>query len=432
MKHIILKCTGLLVFLLAANQVFARTNHLYELYLKRDFVSLEYQLKDNRLSKENKDTYEVFNAMLLNAYGKSTEAEQILQEAGESLKNDTLSYLALKTLNIISFNNFNYSEASKSGKILLEKYKEMYSPQEYQEFSQNVKIATILKDSPAQQTVKTANTTIDLHKDTVGLLNIPLLIGGKTLSLIFDSGAGLSVISESVAKMLKLNIVSDSTVEIGGSIGTHIDAKLAIANNIQIGNISVSNVVFLVFPDRALSFGDGSYKMDGIIGFPVIKEFGSLTLTRQNQLFVPNEIKKEKFKPNMMLDELRPILILSYNSNNNDLKLPFTFDTGANKTTISENFYQRFPYDVKTNGKENTRTFEGVGGMKEFEGFDIKALTFKAGKQTLKLKNVFVFKEPFIANGDSYYGNIGQDVIKQFESVTINFKDSFIKFGKPV
>lgn len=134
----------------------------------------------------------------------------------------------------------------------------------------------------------------------------------------------------------------------------------------------------------------------------------------------------------MVLDELQPILILTYKSNNINIRLPFTFDTGANTSTMSENFYQRFPYDVKINGKKGSRTFEGVGGKKEFEGFDVSNLTLKAGNQPLRLNNVFVFNEPFIANGDSYYGNIGQDVIKQFESVTINFKYSFIKFNKPI
>src|SRR5690606_7766379 len=111
---------------------------------------------------------------------------------------------------------------------------------------------------------------------------------------------------------------------------------------------------------------------------------------------------------------------MTYNSNDH-VRLPFTFDTGASKSTISENFYQRFPYDVEINGKKNKRTFEGVGGKKEFEGFDIDNVNFRVSNKTLKLNNVFVFKEPFLPNGNSYYGNIGQDAIQQFERVTIDF-----------
>lgn len=431
MKLIIFKWTGLLVFLLTANHVFARTSQLYELYLKKDFISLEYQLKDKGLNKKETHTYDVFNAILLNAYGKRSEASEILQKSRISLQNDTLNFLALKTLSGIEFHNFNYSETSRIGKILLEKYKDMYPPQEYLELYQFVKIANILQNTPAQVIKKTGNTTLDLKKDAAGLLNIPVSIGNTALSLVFDSGAGMSVIAESVAKKLNLNTVSDSTVQIPGSSGITTTAKLAVAKNIQIGNMSLLNVAFLVFPDSALSFGGGSYKMDGIIGFPVIKEFGSLTFIKQSQLFVPQKIAKSKIKPNMILDELQPILILTYHSNDN-VRLPFTFDTGANKSTISKNFYQRFPYDVETKGKNSNRTFEGVGGKKAFEGFDIDNLNFGVSNQTLKLNNVFVFKEPFLPNGEGYYGNIGQDAIQQFERVTINFKHSFIRFRKPV
>lgn len=425
------KWTGLLVFLLTANHVFAKTSQLYELYLKRDYISLEYQLKDRQLRKERIHTHEVFNAILLNAYGKRSEASKILQKSNISLQNDTLKFLALKTSNDIEFHNFNYSEASRIGKILLEKYKDMYTPQEYQELHQFVKIATILQNTPAQEIIKTSNTILDLKKDAAGLLNIPVAMGNSELSLVFDSGAGMSVIAESVAKRLNLSTISDSTVQIPGSAGISTTAKLAVAKNIQIGNMSVSNVAFLVFPDSSLSFAGGSYKMDGIIGFPVIKEFGSLTFIKQSQLFVPKKIAKRKTKSNMILDELQPIIILTYNSND-IIRLPFTFDTGASKSTLSKNFYQRFPYDVETKGKENSRTFEGVGGKKSFEGFDIDNLNFNASNKTLKLNNVFVFKEPFLPNGDGYYGNIGQDAIQQFERVTINFKHSFIKFSKPI
>jgi predicted aspartyl protease len=431
MKLTIFKWTGLLVFLLTANHVFARTSQLYELYLKRDFISLEYQLNDKQLKKKEAHAYEVFNAFLLNAYGKHSQAREILHKSSIGLQNDTLSFLALKTLSDIEFHKFNYSESSRIGKILLEKYKDMYPPQEYQELYQFVKIATILQDAPAQEIIKTGNTSLDLKKDAADLLNIPVSMENTALSLVFDSGAGMSVIAESVAKKLNLNTLSDSTVQIPGSAGITTTAKLALAKSIQIGNISVSNVAFLVFPDSALSFAGGSYKMDGIIGFPVIKEFGSLTFIKQNQLFVPQKIAKSKIKPNMILDELQPILILTYNSND-DIRLPFTFDTGASKSTISKNFYQRFPYDVETKGKENKRTFEGVGGKKEFEGFDIDHVNFRVSNKTLKLNNVFVFKEPFLPNGEGYYGNIGQDAIQQFERVTINFKHSFIKFSKPI
>src|SRR5690606_37498585 len=48
------------------------------------------------------------------------------------------------------------------------------------------------------------------------------------------------------------------------------EARLGIAETLMLGGMRFSDVVFLVMPDEALTFADGAYRIEGILGFPVL------------------------------------------------------------------------------------------------------------------------------------------------------------------
>ncbi|MDT9096702.1 hypothetical protein RSW32_25600, partial [Escherichia coli] len=84
------------------------------------------------------------------------------------------------------------------------------------------------------------------------------------------------------------------------------------------------NEPFLVFRDEALSFANGAYKINGIIGFPVAKELGRITITRKS-LLIDAHREDNSFAKNFFVEQLRPIVLLGYKGK----LLPFNFDTGA-------------------------------------------------------------------------------------------------------
>lgn len=67
----------------------------------------------------------------------------------------------------------------------------------------------------------------------------------------------------------------------------------------------------------------------------------------------------------------------------------------------------------------------GAGGKIEHDGFKVDHTFHILGKPIL-LKNISVLKTKI--NKETVYGNIGQDVIKQFKKMTLNFDHMFIKF----
>jgi hypothetical protein len=70
--------------------------------------------------------------------------------------------------------------------------------------------------------------------------------------------------------------------------------------------------------------------------------------------------------------------------------------------------------------------FAGAGGNVEMDGFLIN-LDLKIFDKKITLKEVQLLKTK-VKKDEIVYGNIGQDLIKQFNKMTLNFDQMFIKF----
>jgi len=70
--------------------------------------------------------------------------------------------------------------------------------------------------------------------------------------------------------------------------------------------------------------------------------------------------------------------------------------------------------------------FGGASGGKEFDGFVVSE-TFNILGKEVTLENIQLLKEK-VNETETVYGNIGQDLIRQFNKMTINFSHMFIKF----
>ncbi len=71
-------------------------------------------------------------------------------------------------------------------------------------------------------------------------------------------------------------------------------------------------------------------------------------------------------------------------------------------------------------------SFSGAAGNKEFDGYSI-TLDITILDKKITLKDIKVLTEE-IKDSKTIYGNIGQDLIKQFNKMTMNFERMFIKF----
>lgn len=106
-----------------------------------------------------------------------------------------------------------------------------------------LQLLTALGESPDQSRGRLQATSLRLLED-----GLPVSINGKEATYWFDTGANFSVMSESEAKRIGLKVR-----EVGGSslvsTGARVSFRLAVADQISLGEAVLRNVAFLVFPD---------------------------------------------------------------------------------------------------------------------------------------------------------------------------------------
>ncbi len=105
---------------------------------------------------------------------------------------------------------------------------------------------------------------------------------------------------------------------------------------------------------------------------------------------------------------------------------PFTFDTGADKTILYRPYFLSNRETIIKQYQADTVSFGGAGGGQRFAGYKINP-TFHIAGQRVSLAGISLLTDdPDKSYG--IYGNIGQDVIGQFNSMTLNFENMFILF----
>lgn len=402
----------------------AATRQLDSLTEIQDYFKLRQRLISNKslLSKEHALYYE---ALVLNLFNKLSESnskiEELLNLEALSLTDTMLNSLYnTKLLNHI--NLYEYKKAKEVSEHILKNYKQLNDSSKVEMLENELKIWKSLEDIPAQEIVKNSDVSFPMVKDKVGLFNIDVSINQKTKNYVFDTGANISVIKRSLVEELGLTYI-ESNFYVTAFTGEKVDSDLAIARELLIGNLIFKNVVFLVLDDSDISFPQIDYYINGIIGFPVIEAMDEVRISKNDTIFSPKEPLDYK-QENFALDGLTPIIAVKYQKDT----LSFGFDTGARTTSLYVPFYKKYQEAIDENYTPQTFKSGSAGGVVEFDGFLIDSLALSIGDSSASLENIQLHKNDITTDVSNFYGNLGQDFIKQFDEMIISFKYSSVVF----
>ena len=261
-----------------------------------------------------------------------------------------------------------------------------------------------------------------MTKDWIGLWNIPVTVSDSTYDFIFDTGANISTITKSYAKKLGFKIL-ETEFEVGTATNIKVKSGLAIAEKISLGNITYHNVVFLVLPDEALSFPQINYYINGVVGFPMIEAMEEIHITKDHELIVPLKPETKNIQ-NLAFDGLTPIILTVHKNDS----LSFAFDTGAMTTHLYLSYYNKYKNEIDSNYEMRTIIIGGAGGSIDVKGFILNDVIFSIGNTKANLDKVRLIAEEIKDKDNYFYGNLGQDVINQFDEMVINFESMYIEF----
>ncbi|HRE40014.1 MAG TPA: retropepsin-like aspartic protease [Ignavibacteria bacterium] len=414
MKKLIL----ILIFMIISNQLTGQTKFqealsIYESDKYFEFIKF-YSLNSDKLSEiENS----ILNGLILCLQNEPEKSNELLLSHS---KNEKIDLKIRKALIESIINNYvhlyEYKKAAEMSKDYLESYKESINSNDREEIENSLIIWEGFKDTKKQEVKFSGKKNLNYTKDLAELINIKVKSNSEEINFVFDTGANFSTVTKSTALKMGMKFV-DGTIKVGTITGIKVDAELAYAKEFFIGDIECKNVLFLVLPDEALSFGGGVYKISGIIGLPLIKDLKEITINRNNMITLNSDSKKDSHQ-NLLLDGFMPVIEVVYQNDS----LDFTFDTGARTTLLYSPFYEKYKKFIDENYKLTQVKFGGAGGEKSFNGFNIEAIKFTIGNSTNEIKDISLISEKIADKKKKMYGNLGQDFLGKYDNLVIDFK----------
>lgn len=409
----------LLGLLFAVQIVFGQTKS--DSILKQLSKQHQFAKMDSLNSKEKGKDYYFYKGLYANVCNKPKLSNQYL----DSLKNNelinTYEFAKLKDDNYIKL--FSYNSAYMASKVLTMKFQQRFTKEELQDEINTQQIWKTLRGTRPQSIDKFTKITVAAVKDKAGLITTEVKAKDTVSHFVFDTGAGISCITESIAKKMGVKILPDNNISVESFTGQKNKVRIGVASEINLGELKIHNAVFLVYPDKAFTFADGAYVINGIIGFPIIKELGTITFEKDKLTF-SKESESGANEKNLFVDELRAIVMLKYKSKT----LPFNFDSGAKVSLFNKAFYETFKTDLDSIGTlETTKSSSAGAEVVSTEVLVLKDQPISLGNKTIQLPKMEIAPKDYGVYGEVNYGNIGQDVLGQFEKVVISFDGNYLK-----
>jgi len=273
-------------------------------------------------------------------------------------------------------------------------------------------VIAVLADTPDQKRAG-RQTTVELQDG-----GLPFSINGVHATYWFDTGAELSVLTESEAKRFGLRVHSAS-VQVGDLNGTQVNSRIAVADELSVGSIRTKHVAFLVLPDNQPPFNEQSSGSRGLIGLPVLLAFDKFVWGADKSFEIgPESSHKRVPHADLCFDGNHPVVQVAYEKR----PLAFVLDTGATNTDLYPSFASAFPELIRSATRTDSYKMEGVGGAKYMEAATLESLKFSIGGFPATLKSVGVLLKPTNEVSRFFAGNLGIDLLQQAHKTTFDFK----------
>ena len=259
-------------------------------------------------------------------------------------------------------------------------------------------------------------------------------INGMPADIIFDTGCASSIISPEMAEKYGLIPLEGTSVSVKGVSET--EGYLAIAKELQLGNITLRDIPFIVAPISTDNGEADQYAdvVDILLGNDLMLQLKDVTIDFiTNNLTIPAKTPlipvKTEAKPNMCFSESR-LLLCKCNIHDNPLLM--LIDSGDNSYgVVGETFFENNKQFVLDNGTKDTVKQAGIGGVKINERYIVSDMKISLGGHTLDLPEIDVRTTQEFGSGSECEGVIGLRTLMLYSFVRFNFVDFVLTTGVP-
>jgi len=424
----------ILIFLFLINNfnIFCQNDSICFVLLKnKQFFQLENFLKHNK-KNISPQTYFLSQMFVHQAFGNYKQAERFADKLQKFYRKNTSTDSIKQSINrsLLSFyaldamQKFDYAKVAENYEKILENFSNDLDSTQITDYQNNISLFSTLKNTPPQKiNHPTQDIELQSFKNQFNHILVPVSNGKIKSNFVFDTGASFAMISDSIAQMMKMK---NLTVDVNVLTSTHlqIQPQLAVADSFYIGDILFQNIVFLVVPQRDLTFSQVDYAIYGIIGFPQIMQMQEIRFQKNGKIIIPQKPKRYSEK-NMFLDGYNPVIQIF---TQNDTLL-FRLDTGAKTSELSYKYFEKHKENILQNTEKQQIMRGGAGGIQQSDVFTLKNFTYRIGKTQDTLPEISVIGSDYEFL-QLFDGNLGQDILQKYKEIVLNFKYLFLKLVK--
>jgi predicted aspartyl protease len=402
---------------------------LDRLVREKRYPELERELPSSHLTAVERSYFE---GILADRSNHVPQAITTLESISPSLRttNRGRAAAALRTLAGDYFKVGRYDDASGVYSDLLEHFAGEFKPAERRAIGDNQQTFVLLRGAAPQTVSGERSFSVRVQRNPIGDLDVPLQIGDAKQSWIFDTGANISTITLSTAKRLGLTISKGHARTQGGATGAEVPLWTAVIPRLSFGAAILRNVVALVTDDKALDIAlgeNGHYQIQGILGYPVLVALGSFAVTGDEMVVSANSQRSAR-STRLYVEELTPLVMATVDGRD----LLFGFDTGSSSAEFTSKYLHEFPRQFASLKTSEVR-FGGAGGERVLPVYHLPRVELVLGSASAQLNNVPVLtRERGVDPLDQVFGNLGQGLLDQFRSYTIDFNDMRLSVGENV
>ncbi len=351
------------------------------------------------------------------AFEHRSEAERELKEVIRKAPQSDDALDAHRTLVSLYFRHGQYREAlAQTEQGLLEKP----DAKDLKELRSMLTVLAGFRDLRVAHSARSAVQAETIGDDLV----VPITIHKASADYGLDTGANISIMSESEAKRLGLT-VHETATKMSDIGGTPSVIRLAEAPELWIGGAHLRNVAFAVFPDGNEPFVDLPSGHRGILGIPVLLALGSLRLEKKSRIVVgPAQATAAERSLPLAFDGQNPLIQIVFRGK----PLTFTLDTGADTTDLYEPFADAFPALMQT-GQHEQKKLTGVSGSSFQQSIVVPSIRFALAQGVeVNLAPAVVILHTTTDTSKWTAGNFGVDLLDQALPVTIDFRAMQVRF----
>jgi len=336
---------------------------------------------------------------------------------------------ALTVLTSAAFANGDYAGAARAGRQLEDALRTAgRTHDEAEGVGRTWRLAALLAGRPGQTGTPVPGSA-EVHRDVVGMNRMSIAVNGTALDSVVDTGAGLSVLSAGTARQLGLTPV-EGGVDVGNSVDSTVPVRVAIADRLEIAGNVLRNVPFLIIADEALSFTlpTGRYEIKAIVGLPVLRALGRVRIEAAGRFAVLGPAPAGEAGVQNMYgvgDEIYVDVALG------GRPVALQLDTGANRTSLTARYAAANAAAVAALGTRNASS-QGAGGARVQPVARWTQVPVAVGGRELVLPEISIALPAAGGRPPQDNGTLGQDVLRRFDSYTLDFIAMRLSLGAPV